>query len=471
MPRVVVSDMSLWSRSRAPRLLFPFLLIVACTGRGAVVPREAGGATPAAPPPPEISTVVVPIRTSLASLSPEIEKRVPPRFNGKAAERGIDIRYEVARDPVKLEMIGGSLHATTTMKYALEACRGRFPCISCGYGEARRVADIRLQSKLDWDPNWRLRSTTRLLPVHYARPCEVTWLDIDITRRFVAPVVEEQLGNVATIIDRNTPTLANLRPHAQEIWTSLQTPEELAPRTWLVLEPVDVALTPISGSGPTVTSTLVLRAQTRVVVGERPAVGRKPLPALRIAAATAGAIRVPADVQLPYEEAGRLFGARTYQVDGKPLTIESVRMSPSGNGRVLVEAQIDYKGGLLRNYRGAVFLEGTPRFDPATSRILVPDLEYSLDPKRRGFFARIAERAAHESIRQRLRESALFDLAPRMQELRAEVTRALNRTLAPGVVMKGQANAIQATAVTPLEQAIVVRVVATGVAEVDVEMR
>jgi hypothetical protein len=296
----------------------------------------------------------------------------------------------------------------------------------------------------------------------------VTWLDIDITRRFVAPVVEEQLGNVAAVIDRNTPALANLRPHAEEIWTSLQTPSELAPRAWLVLEPVDVALTPIAGSGSNLNSTLVLRAQTRVVVGERPAVARKPLPALRVAAAVPGALRVPADVQLPYSEVSRLVTARTLEVDGKPLTIESVTMSSAGGGKVLVEAQIDYRGGGMRDYRGAVFLEGTPRVDPATSRIVVPDLDYSLDPKRRGFFARIAERAAHESIRQRLRESALFNLAPRMQELREEVTRALNRPLAPGVTMKGKADAVQAMSVTPLEDTIVVRLVVTGVAEVEV---
>jgi Domain of unknown function (DUF4403) len=454
-------------RSRGLCRLFPLLFIFACTRP---VPPPSPAERPAlTPPAPELSTIVVPIRTSLASLSPEIEKRVPPRFDGKAVERGIDVRYEVARDPVKLEMIGGSLHASTTIKYAMEACRGRFPCISCGFGEARRVADIRLQSKLEWDPSWRLRSTTRLLPVNYARPCEVTWLDIDITRRFVAPVVEEQLGNVARVIDRNTPALANLRPHAEEIWTSLQTPSELAPRTWLVLEPVDVALTPIAGSGSNLTSTLVLRAQTRVVVGERPAVARKPLPALRVAAAAPGSLRVPADVHLPYAEAGRLVTAKTIKVDGKPLTIESVKMSSAGGGKVLVEAQIDYRGGGLRDYRGAVFLEGTPRVDPATSRIVVPDLDYSLDPKRRGFLARIAERAAHESIRQRLRESALFNLAPRMQELREEVTRALNRPLAPGVTMKGKADAVQAMAVTPLEEAIVVRLVVTGIAEVEVE--
>jgi hypothetical protein len=420
-----------------------------------------------APPAPEVSTIVVPIRTSLASLAPDIETRVPNTFSGKERERGIDVRYDVARDPIVLEMIGGGLHASTTVKYALEACRGRFPCISCGFGEPRRVADIRLQTKLAWDPSWRLRSSTRLLPVHYAKPCEVTWLDIDVTRRFVAPVVEEQLGNVARIIDRSTPALSNLRPAAEQIWSSLQTPVELAPRTWLVLEPSSVALTPISGSGQTVTSTLVLRAQTRVTLGDKPAAARKPLPAL--SAATTGtqtAVRVPVDVQLPYDDAAR-FVPRTHTVDGKPLTINALKLAPAGNGRVLIEADVDYRGGGLRNYRGAIFLEGTPRFDAATSRIVVPDLDYSLEPKRRGFFARIAERAAHDSIRQRLRESARFDLGARMKTLRDEVTRALNRQLAPGVLLKGRADAVEATAVTPMEHAILVRIVVTGSAEIE----
>ncbi len=424
---------------------------------------------------PEPSTIVVPIRASLAPLGPEIEARVPKTFTNTARERGIDVRYEVARAPIRLEMIGSGLHASTTMKYALEACRGRFPCISCGFGEARRVADIKLHSKLEWDRAWHLSSTTQPLPVHYAKRCEVTWLGIDITRRFVAPVVEDQLRQTARIIDRNTPALTNIRPRAEQIWTALQAPVELAPRTWLVLEPNDVALTPISGSGSTVTSTLLLRAQTRVVVGAKPVVVSRPLPSLKTGTASSqpAIVRVPFDLDLPYDEASRLasrdFAGKTYQVNGRPLTLESIRLAPAAHGRVLIEAKIDYRGGALRNYRGLVYLEGTPRFEPASKSIVVPDLDYSLDPKRRGFFRRIAERAAHLSIRQRLRESARFDLTARIAEIRAEVTRALTRQLAPGIQLRGHADAIEPAAVTPREQVISLHVIATGRAEVVIQ--
>src|SRR5688572_23769760 len=144
MPRVVVSDMMAACRARFGRALFPLLVIVACA-------RPLRGQAP------ELSTISVPIRASLAPLVPEIEARVPKTFADKQRERGIDVRYEVARAPIQLQMIGGGLHSSTTVKYGLEACRGRFPCISCGIGEARRVADIKLHSKLVWDPAWRLR--------------------------------------------------------------------------------------------------------------------------------------------------------------------------------------------------------------------------------------------------------------------------------------------------------------------------
>jgi hypothetical protein len=450
-----------------------FLLVLACSS-AAPLAATTPAVPSAPPPPPQFSIIMIPIRASLGPLLPEIESRVANKFNDTARERGIDVRYEVARDPLQLRMVGAGLHSNTTVHYAVEACRGKFPCVSCGFKEGRREADITLHTKLEWDPSWRLRSTTTLLPVNYAIPCEVTWLNIDVTQRFVAPVVEQQLNAAAKIIDKNTPALATIRPYAEQVWTSLQTPVELAPRTWLVLEPSEVGLAPITGSGLIVTTTLGLRALTRIVVGDKPVITRKPLPALKHLAAgsQAGGVRVPFDLELPYDDATRYISAevagKTFPIDGKPLTIDSIQLAPAANGKVLIEAMIDYRGGRLRNYKGKIFLEGTPRFDTATSMIVIPDLDYSLDPKRRGFLARIAERAAHDTIRTRLRNSARFPLAPRLNTMREEITRALTRDLAKGVTLRGRADTLQPISVTPLANVLLIRMLAIGRAEVGV---
>jgi len=427
----------------------------------------------AAAPPPESSTIVVPIRADLTSLTAELETRVPKTSKDSQVQKGITIDYDVVRDPIVLRMIGPGLHATTTARYSLQACRGRFPCISCGIGQPRREAQITLHSKLEWDAAWRIRSTTKPLPVNYPKRCEVTWFDFDITLRYIAPEVEQQLTIAAKTIDHNVPILTNIKTQAQQIWTSLQTPTELAPRTWLVLEPVSVALTPIAGNGLIATSTLSLGARTRVVIGNKPAVTATPLPALRVANATGSGMRVPFDLELPYDDASRLasaeFAGKTYKVEGRDLKIDLIRIMPSAPGKLMIEASIDFRGGRLRNYRGLVWLEGTPQFDAATQSVIVPDLDYTLERRRRNPFLRLAERAVHISLRARLQQEARFSLAPQLAIVRTEIGKALTRKLAPNVFMHGRADAIQPVSVTPLPDAMSIRIVATGAAEVEIK--
>jgi hypothetical protein len=455
---------------RGHRGLLLLLVLLACT-RSAPAPLQDVRLT-AAPPPPEISTIVIPIRADLQALLPELEQQVPRSTRQSVRERGIDVLYDVRRSPLALRMIGEGLHTTTTIHYAVQACRGRFPCVSCGFGEPRRQARITLHSALAWTPDWRLSSTTRVLPVDYASPCEITWLDIDVTRRFVAPVVEEQLRTAARLIDRQLPEQTDLRPVAASIWRELQTPIELSPDSWLLFAPSDVSLSPISGSDGSVSTLLTLRAQTRVAVGERPASGNAPLPPLAGDVRTAGPpqIRVPFDLEITWDAlnaiAAHEVAGMTRAIDGRAIMVESVRLAPGAAGRVRVEAMVDYRGGLLRNYRGVVLLEGTPELDESRSTLLIPDLEVSLDPRHRGFFAGIGERFARKAIRERLEAAMRFPLAAPLAAAREQITRGLNRELTPGVTLRAGVDGIAPEAVTPLRDFVAVRVVAVGSAEV-----
>src|ERR1043165_412795 len=239
--------------------------------------------TPAQPAPAEVSTIVVPIRSTLAPLLPLIETQVQKGAESKGYEnipkQPYAVRYRVARDPIALNMEASGLHATTTVHYALEGCRitqkpfsnetTLFPCVSCGFDEPMRDAYVALDAHLEWDENWRLRTRTKARPIEFGRRCTVTFLNLDITDWKRAPVVNEQLQQVAKTIDANVPKLTNIRPIAQQIWSSLQTPSEIAPRTWLVLEPLDAGLAPISGGGLQVTSALALRAAARAAGAAR----------------------------------------------------------------------------------------------------------------------------------------------------------------------------------------------------------
>jgi hypothetical protein len=460
--------------------LFAFCILhlafASCTPPPSLTPNP-----PALPPPPaELSTIVVPIRTSLAPLLPLIEAQVPNYF-AKVDAYELDpsgrfgLKYRVTRDPVVLNMQNAGLHASAHVHYALEGCvnaRSRmWPCVSCGFGEPMRDATIELQSRFDWSEDWALRSKTAARPVQFGKPCEVTRLGIDISEWKLRPLVDEQLKEAAKTIDRNTPKLAVIRPYAQQVWSSIQTPQSIATKTWLIIDPTDVALAPIRGAGLDVTSALVLHARTRVVVGEKPAAPAKALPALRTVSTNDTGIRVPFDLEVPYDEISRVlteqFGRRSYAIEGGTLAVDAVKLSAGSNGRMNLEAAIDYRGRGLKKYHGIVNLDGFAKFDPATSRVSIDDLEYSIDPKRRGI-VRALDRVAHDTVRARLRESARWPVAAEIAALKSEIERGMTRPLATGVSLHGRVDSIEPVSVTPGPDGVSIRVVAVGSANVDI---
>ena len=416
----------------------------------------------------ELSTIAVPIRTSLASLGPLIEERVPKVIGDTVSELGSRVSYEVTRDPIRLEMAGAVLLSSTTAHYSLEACAFR-RCLSCGVGEPKRDAIIRLRSQFVWDTSWRLRSTSVAQPAEFPDRCRISTVGIDITDRFIAPIVNRQLDDVAATIDQHLPGLANMQPIAHDVWRSLQQPSEVAARTWIVFEPLTAALSNVTGSGLHVTTTLTLRARTRIVVGDKPAAGEVPLPALVVGGSGDG-FRVPFDVELPYDEASRLateeFGHRSYKLQDDDLRIEEIALSAGDGGRVSLTANVK-----TNRYEGPLTLEGTPRFDPATRTVTVPDLDYSVETRHRSLFFKIGERLAHDGVRARLRDSARFHLKDQLAIATDEINKAMNRQISPGVALRGDVAAIEPQRVTAAACGLVARVIVTGAARIDVTQR
>lgn len=471
--------------TRGLPLLAAVSLLLACSP--APPPAIAPATTTAASTPPEVSTIVVPIRTSLRPLLPLIEAQVPKeasKLDGYELDpdQRFGLKYRVVRDPIVLNAIGSGVHATVNVHYALEGCRrtknpvngavAMWPCISCGFDEPMRVATIELQSRFEWSGDWRLRSTTTARPVTFPNRCAVTFFNIDITDWKLRPLVNDQLRAIAKTIDQNTPKLTSLRPAAHQIWTSLQAPVEIAPKTWLVLEPLDAALAPVRGDGLTVESALTLHAKTRVVVGPKPATTSHPLPPLQSSVPNGKGIRVPFDLEIPYSETSRLlteqFGGHAFKSGGNTIAVDSIRVSPGKDGRLDVEASIDFRGGGLKRYRGLIYLDGVPVFDPAKSTISIPNLRFNLDPKRKNVFLRTFDRLAHDQVEQQLRSGAVWSIAAELADVRKEIDGGLTRSLAAGVALTGRVESIQPVAITAGPDAISIRVIATGSAEVDV---
>lgn len=463
------------------RIILTTLLMTACA---AAPPPQQPHPLPTveiAPAPPELSTIVLPVHASLAPLLPELEKQIPKTLESRSyqidAPHHVAIKFQVIRQPVAINMIGAGLHASATVRYALEACpyvngAVRDACVSCGFGETMRDVAISVQSRLDWGEGWSLHSRTAVQPLEFGKRC--AFAGVDVTDLILRPILEEQLAGAAKTIDAQTPRLASMKSDAQQIWTALQQPYSIAPNTWLVLDPADVSLTPIRGSGLNVAGAIELHARTRVVVGAKPAIAQKPLPPLRTASGTGRGIRVPFDVELPYAEASRIitgqFGKQTYNLGGgATLAIDSIRLSAGTTGKTNIEASIDFRGGGLKRYNGLVYLEGVPSFDAASGNVVVSDVDYSLDPKRHNPFLRVANRMAHDDVRAQLRAGAHWPIGDSVATMQKEIERGITRKLAPNVMLRGHVESIQPVSVTVRPEGFTIRAVAVGNAEVEVK--
>jgi hypothetical protein len=471
-------------------------------------------------PAPELSTIIIPIQASLAPLLPELERQIPKTLQSPSyqvdPQHHFAAKYQIAREPVSVNMIGAGLHVSTTIHYALEGCpviNGviRNACISCGFGEPMRDVVVALQSRLDWSDAWSLRSRTTMQPLEFPNRCTVTFLGIDVTDRKLRPILEEQLALATKMIDASAPKLASIKPQAQQVWTALQQPYPIAANTWLVLEPADVALAPIHGTGLNVASAIELRARTRVIVGPKPAASQKPLPALRtslgdqsvqrpvpgaqgtdswapgtghrplleapartVDGAPQSALRVAFDVELPYTEASRIvteqFGKQTYNLGGGAmLAIDSIRLSAGKDGKTNIEASIDYHGGGLRRYAGLVYLDGVPSFDAASGTVVISDVEYSIDPKRHNPFLRAANRIAHDRVRTQLRAGAKWPVGSSIAVMKGEIERGMTRKLASNVMLRGHVESIDPVSVTVRPDGLTIRAVAVGSAVVELK--
>ena len=158
------------------------------------------------------------------------------------------------------------------------------------------------------------------------------------------------------------------------------------------------------------------------------------------------------------------FAKRTYE----GVAVDSIRLGPAANGHVSVELNVKYHASVFRRYTGLVFLEGTPAFDPVTRTVTLLDLDYSLDPRRKNPFIRIADHVAHDRLKSTLAVATRWSVAPQVDSIREEIARAVTRPLAPGVMMRGRVDAIAPAAVMIDANGIVIHALATGSAEVEV---
>jgi len=422
--------------------------------------------------------VDAPITYDLTPAVATLEASVPTKFGDiearkrSATNRRVSTAFAAERQPFQVTIEGTTVRVGTVLEYQGKgwygAPLGADLFGSCGMGVARPRAVIEIATTFRITSEWRLRSTsaiTRVAPFSDEKrdQCKVTVFKIDVTDRVVT-AARSELDKRLTQLDEKVATI-DVRSNIDRWWRVLQKPIRLSDSVWLLLQPRAVHLGPITGSARMISLDVGLTGEPRVVAGPRPPDGTAPLPALqREKAKHDQALHVLLEGELSYELANGILQknvvGKRIRRGARWITIRDARLSGIGGGRVALAIRFDGAAS------GTVYLVGTPRFDPETRQLFVPDLAY--DVSSADLLVQGLEWMRRGDVQNLLRTRARFPVADLVEQARQRLERGMNRSLGQNAKLVTQIATGDVLAVRAVPGGILVRAGANGTARLEV---
>ncbi len=426
-------------------------------------PSAAGGAASGLASvglaPAGLAVVPVHVTYVLRSLRPSLDSLFPARDSLSQSAcntaRGLIChQYVYRRDSLVMRATGNQLSIETQLGFRAQlGAVGVNRLASCGYApESMRRAQLSMQTALYWRRDWRIGARDSRLRATLLDQCLVSIFGVNATRT-LQDVLNRQLSDFAADADTAIPAVANLKPLADSLWRSFVEPTMLdsAGTLWLLLEPEAVRVAPLTGSGPSFATAIVLYARPRVVSGARPTPRARPLPALTMGDAPRG-FDMPVSVELPFDEVERRAEAL---LKADPATggvrVDSVHVRGTGDS---VQIGLDVSGSI----RGRLSMVSRLRWDDVQRELRLDDFTWSLESQ--GMLSRVKATLAAPLIGRAIRRATMGGRVPlgaQLDSVRAELMRKLNGSVAPGVVLGSSVTTLQITAVSSTATAFVVR--------------
>ncbi|HKP76399.1 MAG TPA: DUF4403 family protein, partial [Longimicrobiaceae bacterium] len=430
-------------------------------------------------PEPQPSTVTLPITVSLAHVAGDVERKVP-RGQDEGDWRPLGsfpvvgtlyVKQAWERDPLRLRLDGDHVDLSAHVRYRAKVAA--HPCVlgrcrwvqlaSCGQDGPMPTMDVGLRTALAVRSDWTVAPHTTPRQVRTGVRCRLTEAKVDVTER-VAKAVQELIDRAAPDVDARLRAAVPLRHHVESVWRTVQQPINPSKGVYVLMQPEALAATAPRGTGTTLTTHVSVVVRPKVVVGDRPEVTLKPLPAMGAAQPGTG-FRIQLVAELPFETMDSVVRAKLvgkhFDIRGHQVTVKRTRLYAAGP-RVVLAAT------LTGDARGTLYFVGTPQFDPDSQAVSVPDLDFSVES--RDVLPEVAEWLLYDQMRDQIRGAAHFAVGDRIAKIRGDVDRALDRQLARGVTSSGGVDRITPLGVFVFSRSVAAVVDAEGHAEIRIDV-
>ena len=329
----------------------------------------------------------------------------------------------------------------------------------CGHGDdPPKRLNLAARSALTWSDQWRLQSHTTFAEPVFVEPCQLAGLDLDATP-LLKSVLQPRLVALGQSIDRIIRRRTEAKKRAETVWQKLQEPVELSANQWLVSNPSDARVGPITSNGTLFVKTSVnLVMEPKIVSGSKPEAVPTSLPPLQLAALPLEGFHLALPIALEYARINQrleeeMLGQEFQTPLGDTLKVEGVQFYGSGDKLILA---LRVSGAV----NGNLYATGTPVFEEGLGILRFVDLDFTVDT--RNVLVRSANWMFHENILSSLKAHAVIDLSSQLQTLRSRLETALTRDLGPDARLQAEVLTLRPRGVYPTASGVEVHIIADG---------
>ena len=302
---------------------------------------------------------------------------------------------------------------------------------NCGFGkEPMRKTEIYINSALQFQPGYTVRTKTLAQKVNALEKCTVSIFNLDITQQIMDSIKAStnlfcnSMDSVVNGLDFSSTTKALAERINKKI--------PLGRYGYLKINPSAVKMGKMNSTNDTLQATLGIFCFPELHSDSTNNYTASFLPPLQNADLPAG-ITVYTNAKYDYPFINTLINQlvrdTSFEVEGRTVILKNVHISGAENGKV--ELLVDFAG----DKKGSLYLIGTLHLDTTEQIISIPDLDYSL--KSKDFMLNVGKTLFGSKILRTLRDKATIRITDLVEKNRKNIDAQFNKKIMEGVFSSG----------------------------------
>ncbi|MEM9981300.1 MAG: DUF4403 family protein, partial [Bacteroidota bacterium] len=286
--------------------------------------------------------------------------------------------------------------------------------------------NLQFATRFSVTKDWRVIAKTSPNGFKWTKKPKISLGGFDIPLDdILGDVIDKQQASLSKILDKEIGKYLEIRSYAEEAWASAYTLFELSEeyKTWLAIEPVDIAMTPIKSNKKYIETQIGITTYTETFIGEKPAT-KKPadLPSLRLRKTLPDdfVVNLTASVSHQYatEMLRKTFVGESYSFKEGKYNITLTDLEIFGSNE-----QLAVKVGMTGSLNGIVYLRGQPYFDKESQMVGLREVDFDL--KTKNVLAKAAGWLMHQKFNKTIQENFQIPIKAEIDEASKQINQYL----------------------------------------------